>query len=179
MRPGMQRTSPSFRFPFSHLGLVCSWTGPTGGCRGRLHLPTRDVLNRRHNNRLARDKGAGAGRRAGPGGVGRQGSSAVGVGVETSSQASRLSTAFDPRPHAAPLQAAPLDLLPRPLIAPFGPEHRAERSTPCAGGMAVSWRSWLANEGVKHLCLVGWRAKLAWQTVCLCCSQFDSFSECA
>jgi hypothetical protein len=81
--------------------------------------------------------------------------------VETSSQASRLSTAFDPRPHAAPLQAAPLDLLPRPLIAPFGPEHRAGRSTPRAGGMAVSWRSWLANEGVKHLCLVGWRAKLA------------------
>lgn len=32
-----------------------------------------------------------------------------------------------------------------------------------AGGMAVSWRSWLANEGVKHLCLVGWRAgHLAW-----------------
>lgn len=27
--------------------------------------------------------------------------------------------------------------------------------------MAVSWRSWLANEGVKHLCLVGWRARLS------------------
>lgn len=99
MRPGMQRAtqSPSFRFPFLHMGVVCSWEGPAGGCRGRLYLPTQDVLSGRHNNRLARDKGAGAGRRARPGGVGRQGSSAVGAGVETSSLASRLSTAFDPR----------------------------------------------------------------------------------
>lgn len=140
MRPGMQSASPSFRVPFSHLVVVCSWAGPAAGCRGRLHLPTRDVLHSRHNNRLARDKEVGAGRRAGPGGVGRPGSSSVGAVVETSRPASRLSSAFDPRSPAAPLQAASRDLLPQPLIAPFVPKHRAERSTTapaawrCPGG---------------------------------------------
>lgn len=40
----------------------------------------------------------------------------------------------------------------------FSGGRREQRGRP--GGMAVSWRSWLANEGVKHLCLVGWRARL-------------------
>lgn len=70
------RKSPHLSDSHSHIwrgwgwGLVCSWAGGAGGCRGRLHLPTRDVLSRRHNNWLARDKGAGPGRRAGPGGRG-------------------------------------------------------------------------------------------------------------
>lgn len=42
--------------------------------------------------------------------------------------------------------------------------------------MAVSWSSWLANEGVKHLCLVGWRARLAWRSVCLTASLIHSWS---
>ncbi|KAK7815238.1 hypothetical protein U0070_021201, partial [Myodes glareolus] len=42
--------------------------------------------------------------------------------------------------------------------------------------MAVSWSSWLANEGVKHLCLVGWRARLAWRSVCLAASLIHSWS---
>lgn len=140
VRPGMQRASPGFRFSSSHLGVVCSWAGPAGGCRGRLHLPTRDILNGGHNNRLARDKGAGAGRRAGPGGVGRQGSSSVGARAEISRLASRFGPAFDPRSPATPLLAAPREPLPRPQLAPFGPKHRAERSTPapaawrCPGG---------------------------------------------
>ncbi|MCQ6483205.1 hypothetical protein NPN19_25570, partial [Vibrio parahaemolyticus] len=47
---------------------------------------------------------------------------------------------------------------------------RAGRSTPRAGGMAVSWRSWLANEGVKHLCLLIWlslNVLLFWKTFLL------------
>ncbi|KAB0357335.1 hypothetical protein FD755_011690 [Muntiacus reevesi] len=36
--------------------------------------------------------------------------------------------------------------------------------------MAVSWRSWLANEGVKHLCLLTWlslNVLLFWKTFLL------------
>uniref|UniRef100_A0A2K5MB89 NADPH oxidase 4 n=6 Tax=Cercopithecinae TaxID=9528 RepID=A0A2K5MB89_CERAT len=36
--------------------------------------------------------------------------------------------------------------------------------------MAVSWRSWLANEGVKHLCLLIWLSMnvlLFWKTFLL------------
>lgn len=110
-------------------GVVCSWTGGAGSCRGRLHLPTRDVLSR-HNNRLARDKGAGTGRRTGPGGTrGGEGAARVGAGAETSCPASGLGPAFDPRSPAAPLQASPRQPLPRPQLAPFSPTHGAERST--------------------------------------------------
>lgn len=157
-------------------GVVCSWTGGAGSCRGRLHLPTRDVLSR-HNNRLARDKGAGTGRRTGPGGTrGGEGAARVGAGAETSCPASGLGPAFDPRfprgPPAglAPATAAPASTRPFQPHAPSGAQH------PGAGGMAVSWSSWLANEGVKHLCLVGWRARLAWRSVCLAASLIHSWS---
>ncbi|XP_029412266.1 NADPH oxidase 4 isoform X2 [Nannospalax galili] len=50
------------------------------------------------------------------------------------------------------------------LVCPYRAQHRGTR------GMAVSWRSWLANEGVKHLCLVIWlslNVLLFWKTFVL------------
>ncbi|VTJ87134.1 Hypothetical predicted protein, partial [Marmota monax] len=54
-------------------------------------------------------------------------------------------------------------------LAPFrGRRQRAQHRGAC--GMAVSWRSWLANEGVKHLCLLIWlslNVLLFWKTFLL------------
>ena len=43
--------------------------------------------------------------------------------------------------------------------------------------MTVSWRSWLANEGVKHLCLVGWRARVSRRLVSGAAILIHSLSE--
>lgn len=41
----------------------------------------------------------------------------------------------------------------------------------------MSWRSWLANEGVKHLCLVGWRARVSRRLVSGAAILIHSLSE--
>lgn len=120
--------------------VVCSWAGGAGGCRGRPHLPTRDALSRRHNNRLARQRSPPGAARGARGARGGEGAARVGAWAETSCPASGLGPAFDPRSPAAPLQASPREPLSRPQLTPFSPTQRAERSTPapaawrCPGG---------------------------------------------
>lgn len=160
-------------------------------CGGRLPVPSRDILNGgSHNNRLARrqrDRRGGANSRSRAAGPGSARSERGAGAAERAAQTPRgpqprrpedpapgrrprpgwlgaglrFHSVFDPPspPGSPPAGRTTVTAVPAAAAPSRAGGRRAQRGG--AGGMAVSWRSWLANEGVKHLCLVGWRARLS------------------